>query len=44
MSVVAAVEGFASCKDGLHPFHSHYAVLEATVQFLIFVLFLVQTV
>jgi hypothetical protein len=29
--VVAGVEGFAPCKDNLHPFHSHYANLEAVV-------------
>jgi hypothetical protein len=42
--VVASVEGFAPCKDDLCPFHSHYANLEATIYFSIFVLFLVQTV
>jgi len=39
--VVATIERFALCKDNLCPFHSHYAIFEIFVQFLIFVLFLV---
>jgi len=42
--VEAGVEGFASYKDGLDPFRNHYVVLEATVQFLMSVLFLVQAI
>jgi hypothetical protein len=42
--VVVNIERFAPCKDGLCPFRSHYVVLTATIQFLIFVLFLVQIV
>ncbi len=33
--VVASVEGFARCKNGLCPFHNHYVVFEANVQFLL---------
>jgi hypothetical protein len=41
---VANVEGFAPCKDDLCPFRNHYAILETTIQFSIFALFLVQAV
>ncbi len=40
--VVTAIEIFALYKDNLCPFHSHYVVFEATIQFSKFVLFLVQ--
>jgi hypothetical protein len=42
--VVASVKGFAFCKDSLRPFHSHYVVLEAAIEFLIFVLLFVQAI
>ncbi len=44
VSIVAGVERFAPCKDDLCPFHNHYVVLEANVQFSLFVLFLVQAI
>jgi hypothetical protein len=44
ISVKASVEGFASYKDRLDSFRNHYAILEATVQFFISVLFLVQAI
>ncbi len=31
ISVVVSVEGFALCKDGLHPFHSYHVVFEVVV-------------
>ncbi len=31
ISIVANVEGFAVCKDGLCPFHSYYAIFEVVV-------------
>jgi hypothetical protein len=31
ISIVANVEGFALYKNGLRPFHSHYAVFEVVV-------------
>jgi K+ transporter len=44
ISVVVNIEGFALCKDSLCPFCDHHVVFEVVIQFLIFVLFLVQTI
>jgi hypothetical protein len=42
--VVANIEGFALCQDNLHPFCNHHAIFEVVVQFLIFILLLIQTI
>jgi hypothetical protein len=44
ISVVDNVERFVLCKNDLHPFHSHHAIFETTIQFSIFILLLVQAI
>ncbi len=44
ISVVVGIEGFALCKNNLHPFCSYHVVFKVVIQFSIFVLLLVQTI
>jgi hypothetical protein len=44
ISIVADIEKISPCKNSLHPFRNHYAILKVVIHFSIFVSFLVQVV